>query len=70
MDQFVPPLENYYEDSPHNMQANIRESIQWAQDGWPVEAHGWHARRWYSTTNMTLDVKRALPVEGVKWLFA
>lgn len=30
---------------------------------------GWGARMWYPTLLLNLDVKKALPAEGVRWLY-
>lgn len=35
----------------------------------PAESKGW-AKFWYPTLLLNLDVKKALPEEGVEWLFA
>lgn len=69
-DMYVPSLENFYE-SDRNIQGFAKQSLNWAEHGM-TEQHSeteWHQPRWYTTVNMTVDVKRTLPKEGVKWLF-
>lgn len=66
-DMYVPALENFY-DSDRNVQAFARQAQEWAKHGMTDQTE-WRQPRWYTTVNMTVDVKRALPREGVKWLF-
>jgi hypothetical protein len=66
-DMYVPALENFY-DSDRNVQAFARQAQEWAKHGMTDQTE-WRQPRWYTTVNMTVDVKRALPKEGVKWLF-
>ena len=67
-DMYVPALENFYEESDRNIQNFGKQSQQWAKTGMPEKTE-WDLPRWYTTVNMTVDVKRKLPQEGVKWLF-
>lgn len=83
-DMYVPALENFYEGSDRSIQAFARQSVEFAAavkrrdereegaDGTePVHraSEEWKPPRWYTTVNMSVDVKRALPEEGVDWLF-
>ena len=67
-DMFVPPLENYYE-SPKSAQGVVNRAKALGEKGKLEENHRWDVPRWYTTVNITIDVKRALPEQGVKWLF-
>ena len=68
-DFFVPASENFFKDSPRNSQALADMGMEYARSGPPKIQPEWPLPRWYSTVNMTLEIKRALPSEGVKWLF-
>lgn len=71
-DMYVPALENFY-DSDRSIQGFSKLAQEWAKQGLNHSPeHGeteWKQPRWYTTVNMTVEVKRALPKEGVKWLF-
>jgi hypothetical protein len=69
VDSFVPPVENTFPDSPHSAEATAAKSIDWLENGPPKVHPEWIAPRYYPTLNMSIDVKKALPQEGVKWLF-
>ena len=66
--RYVPALENYFE-SRRSAQGMVNEAMKWAEKGLPPQHTEWDLPRWYTTVNMTVDIKRALPTEGVKWLF-
>lgn len=66
--RYVPALENFY-DSRRSAQGLVREAMKWAAKGLLPQNTEWDLPRWYTTVNMTVDVKRPLPEEGVKWLF-
>ena len=69
-DMYVPAVENFY-DSDRSVQGFSKKAQEWAKNGMPQDSSTeWNQPRWYTTVNMTVDVKRALPKEGVKWLFA
>ena len=76
-DMYVPALENFYEDSDRSVQAFARQSLEWAEQKKKEKEGGkqhqagseWKQPRWYTTVNMSVEVKRALPEGGVKWLF-
>lgn len=68
-DLFIPPLENFYPDSPRNQPALVEMAMNMAKNGPRQAPLVWSGARWYTTVNMTIDVKRALPEAGVKWLF-
>jgi hypothetical protein len=71
-DMYVPALENFY-DSDRSIQGFSKQAQEWAKQGKnQPEQHSeteWKQPRWYTTVNVTVDVKRALPKEGAKWLF-
>lgn len=69
IDHCVPPVENFFPDSPHSAQATADRSAVWAREGPPEKHPEWSVPRFYPTLNMGLEVKKALPEEGVKWLF-
>lgn len=69
IDHCVPPLENFFADSPHSAQATADRSVRWARDGPPDMHPEWSVPRVYPTINMGIEVKKNLPAEGVKWLF-
>lgn len=69
IDHCVPPLENFFADSPHSAQATADRSARWARDGPPDVHPEWSVPRVYPTINMGIEVKKNLPAEGVKWLF-
>ena len=67
-DMYVPALENYF-GSRRSAQGMVDEAMKWREQGLPPQHTEWDLPRWYTTVNMTVDVKRTLPAEGVKWLF-
>ena len=69
IDHCIPPLENFFPDNPMSAQNSADRSVQWAKEGMPKEHPEWSAPRFYMTLNMGIEVKKNLPVEGVKWLF-
>ena len=69
-DMYVPSLENFYDDSDRSIQFFAKQAVEWAERG-PPKDHGqteWALPRWYTTVNMSVEVKRKLPEKGVKWL--
>nr|POE47142.1 hypothetical protein CFP56_00474 [Quercus suber] len=70
-DHGVPPMENYFPDSPHSAEANAAHASTWMTEGPPPpeQHHSWTSPRHYPTANMTIDVKHGLPKEGAKWVF-
>nr|OQO26087.1 hypothetical protein B0A51_05817 [Rachicladosporium sp. CCFEE 5018] len=65
-----PPAENHFEGSLNGQAAYAREAISWAAEGkQPPPAVGWRVPRFYPTVSMSIDVKQALPAEGVEWLY-
>lgn len=71
LDQTIPALENFFPDSPHTATANAAHATLWQTQGHPLpeEHHTWSSPRLYLTVNMTIEVKRNLPVDGAEWLF-
>ena len=65
---YVPALENFY-DSRRSAQGMVREAMKWAEQDLPPQHTEWDLPRWYTTVNMSVEIKRVLPKEGVKWLF-
>ncbi|KAM3417142.1 hypothetical protein BST61_g8717 [Cercospora zeina] len=70
MDHSVPPLENFFPEAPHNSFSMPIRALQNEKEGLSTYDHPfWSSPRYYPTVSMTIDVKRQLPAEGVKWLF-
>ena len=68
-DLFTPAAENYYKDSRYTIQSIADRAVEVANRGESKEHWQWGGDRWYTTMEITIDVKRALPPEGAKWLF-
>ena len=68
-DLFTPAAENYYKDSQFSIQSIANRAVEMADRGESKKHWQWGGGRWYTTVNMTIDVKQAVPPEGVKWLF-
>ncbi|GIZ45733.1 hypothetical protein CKM354_000888700 [Cercospora kikuchii] len=69
MDHSVPPLENFFPDAPHNAFSMPVRALRNEKDGLTSYDHPpWSSPRYYPTVSMTIEVKRQLPAEGVKWL--
>nr|OQO25261.1 hypothetical protein B0A51_07042 [Rachicladosporium sp. CCFEE 5018] len=70
VDLSSPPAENHFEGSLNGQGAYAREAMSWAAEGKePPMAVGWRVPRFYPTVSMSVDVKQALPAEGVEWLY-
>jgi len=69
VDAAIPAVENFYADSPHSTKATADKCVITARNGPPEEIPQWSAPRFYPTVNMSMDIKKVLPEQGVKWLF-
>ena len=69
VDAAIPAIENLYVDSPHSAKALADRAMTTARHGPPEDPPQWSAPRYYPTINMSMDIKKVLPEEGVKWLF-
>ncbi|KAK3707902.1 hypothetical protein LTR37_011754 [Vermiconidia calcicola] len=52
-----------------SIQSIANRAVEVADRGESKKHWQWGGDRWYTTVNMTIDVKQAVPPEGVKWLF-
>lgn len=75
-DLWAPFLENYYTDSPVNHPRLMKIAEQQKEDpngrselSRALQKRGWTSPYVTTTLSMTLDIKKRLPSEGVKWLF-
>ncbi|KAK6434567.1 hypothetical protein LTR95_009253 [Oleoguttula sp. CCFEE 5521] len=70
VDLSSPPAENHFEGSLNGQAAYAREAMGWVAEGrQPPMAVGWRVPRFYPTVSMSIDVKHALPPDGVEWLY-
>ncbi|KAK6438805.1 hypothetical protein LTR95_004987 [Oleoguttula sp. CCFEE 5521] len=70
VDLSSPPAENHFVGSLNGQAEYAREAMQWAAEGrQPPPAAGWRIPRYYPTVSMSIDVKHALPAQGVEWLY-
>ena len=60
-DMFPLIIENYYDNAP--------QAAGYGQNAVPKHKEFFIGKFWYPTILMNLDVKKALPEEGVEWLF-
>lgn len=70
MDHAVPPIENFYtHNAPHNNFNMPLRAVENETRGLSSYDHpAWASPRYYPTVSMTIEVKRPLAPEGVKWL--
>lgn len=67
-DSWPQMCENYRADSPHSSEGTVKRAAA-ALRGESGEKRGWMSPFWYPTLLMNIEMKKALPAEGVKWLF-
>ncbi|SMY22305.1 unnamed protein product [Zymoseptoria tritici ST99CH_1A5] len=69
LDSSVPPMENFYDDAPHNYFNGAKRAMQLEAENRSLYDHPpWLVPRMYPTVNMSVQIKRQLPEEGEKWL--
>ncbi|KAK5174296.1 uncharacterized protein LTR77_001376 [Saxophila tyrrhenica] len=67
-DLFLPASENFF-DSYRSAQGMADEAVSVETSGHKGTSVPWTRPYWYLTLNVSIEVKRALPEEGVEWLF-
>ena len=67
-DSWPQICENYRPESPHSSAGAVKRAAA-ALRGEGVVKGGWMSPFWYLTLLMNLEIKKALPAEGVRWLF-
>ncbi|KAG7004636.1 hypothetical protein G7Y79_00024g055860 [Physcia stellaris] len=68
-DQWPQMCENYRPESPHSSQGIVARAIR-SKEGRPAKSDfGWQSPFWYPTLLMSIEFKKLLPPQGVKWLF-
>jgi hypothetical protein len=67
-DFFVPAAENFL-GRHRSVQGYADQAMEMEKTGSSTQSLDWSLPRWYTTLNMSIEVKRELPAEGTKWLF-
>jgi hypothetical protein len=68
VDNIIPAINNFVGNA-NDMQGMADQSIAMERYGPSRVSLEWKYPYWYTTLNLSIEVKRALPEEGVDWLF-